>query len=236
MSISYRSAGDLAVEYIRELIHSGRLEPGAKIGIDELVAEMKVSSTPIRDSLRRLEAEGLVEIVPRVGVFIRHIPPAEVLEVYAIKQSLDPLLMFWATQRGSDEDVQAFVATVDQLAALAKVADAAAYIDVVEQRRAILFRMAASDVLRACFQSIDGRVRWLRYQNLAQPARMRQSIREHRAVARAVIDRDAERAAELTAEHVRSATRSLAALIEDPPAGTVLPNAFLDWRQAALCI
>lgn len=232
MPISYRSAADLATEYIRDLIHSGRLEPGKKIVVDELTADMEVSRTPVRDALKRLEGEGLVEIVPRVGAYVRRIPVSEILEVYAIKQLLDPLLVFWATQRASEEERKTFVASAARLANLAMKADVEAYIDLVEQRRGRMLEIVRSDVLRKCFQAIDGRARWLRHQNLAQPGRMKQSIAEHRDVARAIAKGDAERAATLTAEHVRSATRSLAALIAPSLDDTMPPGAPLDWRQA----
>jgi DNA-binding GntR family transcriptional regulator len=128
-------------------------------------------------------------------------------------------------------DLKAFAASAAELTDLARTEEVEAYVEFAEQRRTILFRLAGSDVLRDCFQAIDGRVRWVRYQNLAQPGRMVQSIEEHRGVAQAVSEGDAERAAELTAAHVGSATRSLAVLIGrgfdgDPPHGPAI-----DWRQ-----
>lgn len=231
MPISYRSAADLATEYIRDLIHSGKLEPGTRIAIDELTADMQLSSTPVRDALKRLESEGLVEIVARVGVYVRRIPPAEVIEVYGVKQALEPILVYWAVQRGSKEDLQAFAESAGRLADLAGKGEVEAYVELVEQRRASLFKMAGSDVLRACFQAIDGRVRWLRHQNLVQPGRMAQSIAEHRGVAEAVAARDAERAADLTARHVGSATRSLVALMGEMLEGDPPHDPVPGWRR-----
>ena len=213
MSLNYRSAADLATEEIRNRIHSGQLSSRTRVVIDELAADMAISSTPVRDALKRLEAEGLVEIVPRVGVYVRAIPREEVIEVYTIKQTLEPLMARWATLRGTRVEVEGFAASIPQLLALASEGDVDGYVNLIEERRRQLLAMSRSDVLREIFQTIDGRVRLLRYRNLTQPGRMLRSAREHRGVARAVLAGDAERAATLTAEHVASATRSLVKLM-----------------------
>lgn len=213
MSISYRSAADLATEEIRNRIHSGQLPSGTRIVVDELASEMSLSSTPLRDALKRLESEGLVEIVPRVGVYVRTIPSEELIEVYTIKRNLEPLMAMWATLRATPAEVEEFTSSIPTLAELASAGDVDAYVDLIERRRRLLLEMSRSDVLREIFQTIDGRVRLLRYRNLAQPGRMKRSAVEHRAVARAVAAGDADRAAALTAEHVSSATRALLKLL-----------------------
>jgi DNA-binding GntR family transcriptional regulator len=186
---------------------------GARIVVDELAAEMAISSTPVRDALKRLEGEGLVEIVPRVGVYVRAIPTEEVIEVYTIKQRLEPLMARWATLRATPAEVEAFTGSIPRLIDLASAGDVDAYVNLIEERRMLLLEMSRSEVLREIFQTIDGRVRLLRYRNLAQQGRMRRSAVEHRAVARAVVAGDADRAAALTAEHVMSATRSVVKLM-----------------------
>ena len=77
---TYLSAAAVASENIRERIHSGELQPGTRIRIDELCTDLGLSTTPVRDALKALETEGLVQVVPRAWrVYVRAIPVSEAL-------------------------------------------------------------------------------------------------------------------------------------------------------------
>jgi GntR family transcriptional regulator, rspAB operon transcriptional repressor len=207
------SASDLATERIRELINGDEMPPGTKINVEELALDFGVSRTPIRDALARLEAEGLVQVVPRVGVYVRHIPVTEVLEVYAVKEAVEPVMAQWAAERASTSEREAFYESVKKLRDLANSGDVPGYVNFVVERRLMLMEMARSGVLTNVFRSIDGRVRLLRFRNLHQPARIKASIREHAEIARAVRAGDGQLAYELTQKHVRSARESLVQLV-----------------------
>ena len=207
------SASDFATERIRELINSDEMPQGYKINVEELAQEFGVSRTPVRDALGRLEAEGLVQVVPRVGVYVRKIGLTEVLEVYAIKEAVEPVMAQWATERGSRSQREDFYQSAHKLADLAVKGDVRQYVAYVEERRQKLMEMAESTVLTDVFRSIDGRVRLLRFKNLDQPSRIKSSVREHLGIARAVRAGDAPLAHELTQKHVRSARESLARLV-----------------------
>jgi DNA-binding GntR family transcriptional regulator len=213
MAVQYRSAAELAAEEIRHRIHSGQLPTRAKISISDLASEMRLSSTPVREALKALEGEGVVTIAPRSGVYVRKISLDEVAEVYAIKEALEPLMVRWAILRGTDDDLATVVGFARDLAAHARRHELDDYVKVVEERRQLLLMMAGSDVLVSIFQAIDGRVRLLRYRNLAQPEHMRRSVREHRAMAQAIADRDVDRACALSSKSVRAAAQSLLLLI-----------------------
>jgi DNA-binding GntR family transcriptional regulator len=207
------SASDLATERIRELINTDEMPQGYKINVEELAQEFGVSRTPVRDALGRLEAEGLVHVVPRVGVYVRKIGLTEVLEVYAIKEAVEPVMAQWATERGSQSQREDFYQSARKLADLSVAGDVGEYVSFVVERRLQLMEMAGSTVLTDVFRSIDGRVRLLRFKNLHQPSRIESSLREHQAIARAVRAGDAQLAYDLTQKHVRSARESLARLV-----------------------
>ncbi|GAA1512965.1 GntR family transcriptional regulator [Nocardioides humi] len=217
------SATDAATEHIRERIISDELPAGTKIKIDELAVELGMSRTPVRDALTRLQSEGLVRIVSRVGVYVREITPEEVLEVYTLKESLEPVMARWATERSSEEERQAFYDSAADLPRIAAQGDSAAYIELVVKRRLRMLELARSEVLSGIMRQIDERVRILRNRNLSQLERLEASHREHQAIAEAVRDGDAERAGELMGDHVRSARTSLIALIEHGTFGSTSP-------------
>lgn len=203
------SATELAAKHIRDLIVSDELRPGAKINLDELAAKLGMSRTPVRDALTRLQNEGLVQIVSRVGVYVREISVDEVLEVYSIKASLEPLMAQWATERSTQSERDAFAESAAKLPALADEGSSEPYIELVIERRLRMIELARSEVLTSIFRLIDERVRLLRARNLSHPERRLASYEEHLAIADAVRRGDAKRAAELTRSHVMSARSAL---------------------------
>lgn len=211
----YRSAAEIAAEDIRRRIWSGQLAPGAKVSIDDLAKGLELSATPVREALKTLEGEGLVSIAARSGVYVRRISVEEATEVYAIKEVLEPLMVRWAMVRGSPDQLRALGDIVEKLAARAQEQRLDEYVEVIEERFRLLLEMGGSEVLAGIFRAIDGRVRLMRYRNLAQPGRLQRSLLEHRKLARAIAAGDVERACALTAGFVRSAARSLMKLIAD---------------------
>lgn len=206
------SATDLATKHIRDLILSQEMPPGTKINLEELASRLGISRTPVRDALIRLQSEGLVRIVSRVGVYVREISVEEVLEVYSIKASLEPLMAQWATERSSQKERDAYADTADELPDLAASGDSKRYIDVVVARRSRLIEMSRSEVLNSIFGLIDERVRLLRLRNLSRPERRAGSAEEHLAVADAVRRGDAKRAAKLARAHVEASRTALVEL------------------------
>lgn len=227
--VRYRSAVDVAADVIRHRIHSGRLEAGAAVRIKDLAAEMSLSTTPVREALQVLEREGLVRIVARSGVHVRSISTDEVLQVYAIKQALEPLMIRWVLLRSSDEELRVLAGVSRQLAALARDEKLDEYVGLVEERQRMMLAMARSDVLTTIFQTIDGRARLMRYRNLTQHGRMQRSSLEQEHLARAIDRRDVDLASELSAKYVKGATQSLLALMKKAGDGEPLGNP-LSWQ------
>ncbi len=212
--VRYRSAAEIAAEDVRHRIWSGQMQPGAKVSIDDLARELGLSATPVREALKALEGEGLVSIVARSGVRVRRISVEEVAEVYAIKEVLEPLMIRWAMVRGTPAQIAELIDLARILADHAREQRLDEYVGVVERRFRLLLEMAGSDVLAAIYRTMDGRVRLMRYRNLAQPGRLQGGAVEHRKLARAVAEGDVDRASALTAGFVRAAARSLLTLIE----------------------
>src|SRR4051794_7939114 len=87
------SNGDLALEAVRDAIVDGRLRPGVRIKEVPLAEELGFSRAPVRDALRLLERDGLVELVPNRGAIVPELRAVDVLEVYALRASLGTLAL-----------------------------------------------------------------------------------------------------------------------------------------------
>jgi DNA-binding GntR family transcriptional regulator len=87
------SVEELVTTALRDAILSGELRPGDRLLQEQLAEQLRVSRIPLRDALRRLEAEGLVRIGPRRGAEVASLTPDDVREIYAIRIALEPELV-----------------------------------------------------------------------------------------------------------------------------------------------
>ncbi|AEM83549.1 GntR family transcriptional regulator [Streptomyces violaceusniger] len=102
-SLQQRSLGDLVAHELRVLIVSGRLRPGTHLVEGALAEQYDVSRGPVRDALRQLEAEGLVE-ARRRGVFVTGLTEDDVEELYTLRESLETLALTLAIGRAGPGD------------------------------------------------------------------------------------------------------------------------------------
>jgi DNA-binding GntR family transcriptional regulator len=105
-----RTVRDLRGEVYKMLrrgITSGALEPGKQLKENELVAGLDVSRTPIREALNQLSKEGLVEIIPRRGAFVRRWTKDEALEILLIREALEGLAGRLAATKMTSEAIDA---------------------------------------------------------------------------------------------------------------------------------
>jgi DNA-binding GntR family transcriptional regulator len=86
-------ASGRVTDALREAILTGRLHPGSRVRQEELAEEFGISRIPVREALRRLESEGLVILVPNSGAWIAKLDRAECIEIYKIRERLEPLAL-----------------------------------------------------------------------------------------------------------------------------------------------
>ncbi len=104
--ISIEVLRNLAYDKVKELILSNELEPGQKIVQDKLALSLGISRTPLRSALQKLEAEYLVESIPRKGVFVKEFTDREVVEIYDCRVALESTAMRLFTTTASEDDVR----------------------------------------------------------------------------------------------------------------------------------
>jgi len=96
--ITYGNIQDAVVDGIRDMILNGQLKPGDRLRQDELAKTFGVSTMPIREALRHLQAEGLVIFRPRRGATVARLSVSEYEEIYCIREALETLACRWAVE------------------------------------------------------------------------------------------------------------------------------------------
>jgi DNA-binding GntR family transcriptional regulator len=109
---------DIAAERLRAMIAQGKLRGGDWLRQAALSAELGISYTPIREALKQLEAEGLVEHVPYRGVRVVQFRPEDILDIYAIRLVLEAQAAASAAQRITDAELEALRQLHDRMCQL----------------------------------------------------------------------------------------------------------------------
>jgi DNA-binding GntR family transcriptional regulator len=219
----YATKSDLAYVHIRGLILSGGLQPGAVLPQAALAQTIGISTTPLREALRRLKQEGLVDLDAHRDARVRPLDAAEARDLLELRGSLDPLAASLAAQRRTEADLTELRVALDGLEAL-PTRPSAAELQNHHRFHGAIHRASHNALL---VETLDGLwVKTDRYRRHGLEAGRTQEERnarstEHRQLFEAVADGDAETAAELMRRHVES---SLGARSADRLAGPDSPR------------
>jgi DNA-binding GntR family transcriptional regulator len=211
-----QSLPDLAYDHLREQILSGKLDFGAPLRQEEIAARLGISRLPVREALRRLDAEGLAVLRPRRGYVVASLNRGEIEEVFEIQTMLEERAGYIATQRRTADDIEAVeacLARLDELAGRARL-DVTAF---GRANQAFHERLFASSGL-----SYYPRVLMMLRNSVERYARMGASMlgdltnsqREHRRIEKAFRAGDATEVARLCRLHRENTCRRLLKLID----------------------
>jgi DNA-binding GntR family transcriptional regulator len=192
------SLADKAYHEIRGLIVSLELAPGAVIDERELIERLEIGRTPVREALRRLAHERLVEVYPRRGMFVTGVDVRELARLSEVRELLEPEAARLAAERATDTDRE-------QLSRLLTELDAGGseLMDLDERIHRAVYRAAHNDLLEATLEQYY--VLALRIWSMAldRAHELEEAVEAHRALLEAIQAGDGERAAETMRAHVQ---------------------------------
>jgi DNA-binding GntR family transcriptional regulator len=203
--------GDVAYGAVRDAILSNQLKPGDRVSEYKVAEWLKISRTPAREGLRRLEAEGFLTSEPRRGLVVASVDDEALYELYAAREVLEGGAAAMAARNATDAEV----ATLQQMVAVeAAMTDSAEMM--FEHNRLFhqfIYRVARNRYLTKYLQSIYDTLAATRSISTMRIAARREAvIVEHRALVAAIARRDEADASRLAAEHVRAALRARMAI------------------------
>jgi DNA-binding GntR family transcriptional regulator len=193
------SLADKAYHEIRGLIVSLELAPGALIDERELIERLEIGRTPVREALRRLAHERLVEVYPRRGMFVTGVDVRELARLSEVRELLEPEAARLAAERATDAD------RTDLGALLAELdAGGSELIDLDERIHRAVYRAAHNDLLEATLEQYY--VLALRIWSIAldRATELEEAVEEHHALLEAIQAGDGERAADTMRAHVQN--------------------------------
>jgi DNA-binding GntR family transcriptional regulator len=209
------------LELLRNDIVEQRLRPGHRLIERELIEQIGVSRTTIREVLRQLAAEGLVTTIPQKGAIVTALSREEAQDLYEVRAALEALAARRFAQRASAEQVTALRRS---FTAFERLTNAGAEIpELLRAKNAfydVLLEGARNTPIHSILGGLRARVALLRTTSLSQEGRPARALNEIREIVEAIEASDSEGAAEAAAHHVHQAARTaldaLAPQTEDP--------------------
>jgi len=207
LAIHHESLEDKIYSQLRSLIVGRQLLPGERILVDQLAAEMGVSRTPILNAFRRLGKEGVVQVLPRRGIYVRRYGKAEMVRLFAVREVLDGLATRLATTEIQPAEIEEFVRAFERhdLSSMAPPA-IRRYVELDRTFHCRLVELAGNDQLTAAMDSINMRLFVWQDGVVRPPA---ETIPEHLAILDALRRRDPDGAEAAMRLHIRRYLESL---------------------------
>lgn len=193
---------DIIANQIEELIFEGAFRDGTRLDEVQLSERFSVSRTPVREALLRLAQSGLVEHLPRRGVFVRQPGPIALMEMFEVMAELEASAAGFAASRMSDAAIQELKDVNLRCNAAVEEKDTDRYYRENEQFHAILYREAGNSFLEQECLRLQRRLQPFRRTQLRLRGRLKQSMREHEQIVSALEAGDAQQAATAIRAHV----------------------------------
>ena len=195
------------VEMLRAAITGGQFTPGQRLVEKELCDLMGVSRPSVREALRQVESEGLIVTVPNRGPIVPQLSARDVASIYEVRGALEALAAQLFAASASDEQVKELDSAVTRLEAAYKSGDLETIVHAKRIFYDVLLEGCGNNILPTLFRTMNARITQLRRVSLSSPKRATVSLREIRAVLRAIKQRDPEAAFKASLHHVKQASK-----------------------------
>ncbi|WBU55778.1 GntR family transcriptional regulator [Paracoccus sediminicola] len=195
--------GESTYERLCEDIRSGVLAPGSRLRETEIAARLEVSRTPVREAIRRLEAEGLVDHQPRSGAAVRKLEYPELMELYEMRSVLEGTAARLAARAASPvelEELQALNAEMGEAAGQPGL-----QVRLNRQFHRRMLDAARNRFLLRAMESVEKTLLILGTSSMQSPDRALAAVEEHREVLDALAARDAVQAETAMRRHMERA-------------------------------
>ncbi len=189
-------------EAIEEQIATGVLLPGARLEENELAARFGVSRTPVREALRLLVGEGLVETRPHRGSVVARMSPQRLVEMFEVMAEFEAMCARLAARRMSPDDLAVLAKAHDACRDAARSNDSDAYFYANEGFHFAIYAGAHNAFLAEQAAALQRKLRPYRRLQLRVRGRVRRSFDEHQGIVDALTAGDAAAAAERLRSHV----------------------------------
>ena len=213
LKITPKTLHQEVAQRINEMIRSGELRRGQKINELHLCELVGVSRTPIREALRILNTQGLIDLVPHKGAFVSQFSTQEIHDMFQVMSVLEGMCAELATGKMTDADFRKVEKLHLKLEQHYNSRNHKAYLDTNQVLHTLVQDLAGNAALNEVIKGLRQKILLYRHKQLYEPKRFSESIQEHRDLLEAFRRRDAQIAKDVMKGHLLAQARALVNLI-----------------------
>lgn len=195
-------------DYLHGEIVSGRLAPGQRLDLDELVERLKISKMPIKEAIGRLAAEGVLDIQARRGTYVGRVDARDLAETFEVRCALEMLAGELAAARATKADLNQLRQLITQMEASQEVGQ---HLELNFQFHGLIVQLSDNRKLIEMYHRlrVPIQVAGIHYRSEDWMTRVAQEQKEHRAIVRALEQKDAEAVSRAISQHIKRGSSSL---------------------------
>jgi len=202
IEITRRGLHEQVAARLRTMLVEGAIAPGAKLNERELSERLGISRTPLREAIKQLAAEGLVDLLPNRGAVAVKLDEEDVRHTFEVLAGLEGLSGELAAARVTDAEVAELRALHYEMLACFSRRDLSGYYRLNARIHTAINEAAANPVLSNTYRSINARVQSLRFRTNQNEAKWKHAVEEHEQMIDALSKRDAEAMRKVLVSHV----------------------------------
>lgn len=209
---------------LRDGISAGRLKPGVRLVEADLASQMGISRAPVREALRQLEFEGLVEGRARRGYVVRAISASELIELYELRVLLEPVLARSAAARLGEDDLARLRSILDRMRRAARQGQWTDVVNADREFHAQIGHLADRPLTAQIFDHLNEQVRRFTALMATSYSNIELTVEEHDVLLEALASGNPDRAADEMRLHLEDARRRLETIVGDGRFMSVEPS------------
>lgn len=209
---------DAVVEHLQRLIIEGVLTPGMKLNEREVCERLGISRTPLREAMKVLASEGLIDIVPNRGAFVSKMNDTEIWEAFEMMSGLEALSGELAAERISPAEIADIKILHQAMLVCRAQNDLPGYYSRNQTIHNKINEAARNSMLRQIYLSVNRRLLALRFKSNFKEEKWDRAIHEHDEMIQALEARDGKRLAGILRQHLLDKRDSVMADLRDASA------------------
>ncbi|HEV7259140.1 MAG TPA: GntR family transcriptional regulator [Bosea sp. (in: a-proteobacteria)] len=202
--ITRRTLHDEVLERLRDMIIEGRLAPGQRINEGLVGAQLGVSRTPLREAIKTLASEGLVEILPAKGAVVRRFSEQDLAGILEVLKTLEQLGGRIACAEASDEAIEAIHTLHKQMLVLYETRNRLEYFKLNQAIHSAIVAASGNAALMEMHATLQSRIKRLRFVGNEGPVKWAGAVAEHEEMMAALLKRDAVELSRIIGVHMDS--------------------------------
>lgn len=204
ISIPRAALHEQVAQRLRQMLVEGRIAPGAKLNERELSELLRVSRTPLREAIKMLAAEGLVELLPNRGAIAVSLSESDVQNTFEVIAGLEGLAGELAAQRITADELAEVQAMQFEMMAAYTRRDLSAYYTLNARIHNAITAAAKNPVLSTVYNQVNARLQALRFRSNQDGDKWKRAVKEHEKMIEALVARDGAAMREVLLTHLRN--------------------------------